>query len=686
MPSIWNEIDLIYIIEDNDKTKLNLDPGHHHMIFESGVQVEEEVWFHGLEQYNIVVEVGPAVRKLVLDGYYYRLGPLDLIEYDEPLALYEKTYYDVDDASWYPFLNGTEERTSKTTDVPPWRRSPGFILLEAGEYHLLATPYDEFDNQGAMVNVTVDIRGNPQREPIFDEGLILDVTEWKDFRLWQLKLRKQKPPPEDEILDRERLNDWRLNQVTGFLDYIYVVHESWGVIFKINKSSVGKTSGMEIFLDVNEAMLNYGNTSLDISTIKHSGVRSVAFHPDGTNSDGRLYIAAMENAPDPSEQPSMPYIETITTGWHQVQPAESVIVEFIYKNGMGCQETYRLILRVQVQIIDHTIRQMVFGPDKHLYVLHGDGSVESSVVGNAQRLDGLGKVYRIDPMNGTTDLSDENVLARGEYSTEGNPWDFTDEPRPSPAFPGPIDRNAADPWANVLSGPTPKETYAIGFRNPHSISFTKDGHMIVGEAGRDTYEEINVVVKGGNYGWSYYEGTWFHEDTLDSNTRRLFYSARPITRPEDECNICNFRWPAVELGHNGYEGMGFNRFALVGGHPVENGSPIAQGGGKYFFTDFPNRGNFYYSYVDDLIATENTNPGPLADHVMAPMFKVGFKFKGKIYANFRQVLGKVKNTPFNEDNLAARIDIRIGRDDDGTLYIHSKALGKIFKVTNTVPP
>ncbi|HEY9362047.1 MAG TPA: PQQ-dependent sugar dehydrogenase, partial [Chitinophagaceae bacterium] len=65
---------------------------------------------------------------------------------------------------------------------------------------------------------------------------------------------------------------------------------------------------------------------------------------------------------------------------------------------------------------------------------------------------------------------------------------------------------ADNPFVNK---PGMDEIYAYGFRNPYRFSFDMNGSndLYVQDAGQSLYEEINLVAKGGNYGWNVKEGT-----------------------------------------------------------------------------------------------------------------------------------------------------------------------------------
>lgn len=66
---------------------------------------------------------------------------------------------------------------------------------------------------------------------------------------------------------------------------------------------------------------------------------------------------------------------------------------------------------------------------------------------------------------------------------------------------------ADNPFVNV-PGANPA-IYAYGLRNPFRFGFLPDGRAITEDTGSSYWEELNVIQRGGNYGWHFYEGNCF---------------------------------------------------------------------------------------------------------------------------------------------------------------------------------
>ncbi|GDY23502.1 hypothetical protein LBMAG56_48490 [Verrucomicrobiota bacterium] len=158
---------------------------------------------------------------------------------------------------------------------------------------------------------------------------------------------------------------------------------------------------------------------------------------------------------------------------------------------------------------------IVFGPDDKLYLGVGDNNIGAL----AQRLDTvLGKVLRLN-RDGTIP--------------------------------------ADNPFAATAEGAS-RAIWALGFRNPFTLAFQPGtGRLFANDVGLDTWEEINEVVRGGNYGWPVYEG--------------------PANDPNFNAPIHAFRHPADVNASSAITGGAFY-------NPATNQFP-AEFVGKYFFTD-----------------------------------------------------------------------------------------------------
>ncbi|XP_051146133.1 HIPL1 protein-like [Andrographis paniculata] len=129
--------------------------------------------------------------------------------------------------------------------------------------------------------------------------------------------------------------------------------------------------------------------------------------------------------------------------------------------------------------------QILFGPaDKYMYIMMGDGGGKGDPYNFAQNKKSLlGKVLRVDVDNLP---SDEEVVKLGRWGNYSVPRDnpYSDDKEMEP------------------------EIWAYGLRNPWRCSFDakRPVYFLCADTGQDQYEEVDIITKGGNYGWRMYEG------------------------------------------------------------------------------------------------------------------------------------------------------------------------------------
>ena len=139
-------------------------------------------------------------------------------------------------------------------------------------------------------------------------------------------------------------------------------------------------------------------------------------------------------------------------------------------------DSEKVIIEFEQPFHNHNGGSIAFGNDGYLYIGMGDGGDRNDPLTHGQNLSTLmGSILRID----VSEPSDDRA-----YSIpKDNPFVDIADARP--------------------------EIYAYGFRNVWRLAFDrKTGDLWAGDVGQDLWEEVNIVVKGGNYGWSQHEG--FH--------------------------------------------------------------------------------------------------------------------------------------------------------------------------------
>ncbi len=164
-------------------------------------------------------------------------------------------------------------------------------------------------------------------------------------------------------------------------------------------------------------------------------------------------------------------------------PRRSVISRFNYNRTIA-PESELIILEVPQPYANHNGGQLAFGPDGYLYIGLGDGGAAGDPQGNGQDTSTLlGTILRIDV---------------SESSAE-QPYTIPPD----------------NPFADGVNGRP--EIWAYGLRNPWRFSFDRGagnrgagdretGDLWTGDVGQNRWEEIDVIERGGNYGWNVMEG------------------------------------------------------------------------------------------------------------------------------------------------------------------------------------
>jgi len=182
------------------------------------------------------------------------------------------------------------------------------------------------------------------------------------------------------------------------------------------------------------------------------GLLSVAFSPDFAN-DQRLYVYYTRGSPNPN-----------------ILSRFQVVGGVMDTTSAGAET---VILSIADSANNHNGGRIQFGNDGYLYLSTGDGGGAGDPGENGQDPNELlGKVLRINVTG---------VTAPPYYTSP-----------------------AENPYVGVAGR---DEVFAIGLRNPWRMSIDSfTGDVWLGDVGQGAWEEVDRVVKGGNYGWDCYEG------------------------------------------------------------------------------------------------------------------------------------------------------------------------------------
>jgi glucose/arabinose dehydrogenase len=195
-----------------------------------------------------------------------------------------------------------------------------------------------------------------------------------------------------------------------------------------------------------------------------------------------------------------------------------------------------------------------------------------------------------------------------------------------------------NPFAKSKNPNTVRERYAFGFRNPHRITWTKDGKMLASNIGHHNIESLYMILPGHNYGWPIREGTFVIK--ANENMSNVF------TPPADD-SVYQITYPIAQYDHD--EGN-----AISGGFEYW-GTALPELQGKVIFGDIV-RGRIFY------VETADVHIGK-----QAVIKEMNVSLDGR-------------PTTMIELSGAQKVDMRFGRDHKGELYVMSKPDGRVYKV------
>lgn len=263
------------------------------------------------------------------------------------------------------------------------------------------------------------------------------------------------------------------------------------------------------FLDLSGKLDNVGKV------YSEKGLLGIAFHPK-YKTNGRFFV--YYSAPIPDKE----------------YDHKSIVAEYRVSSNPDAANpaSEKIIMEIKQPESNHNGGQLAFGPDGYLYIGLGDGGGagdKHGSVGNGQELGTvLGKILRVD------------VDSKPPYAVPpDNPF---------------VKNKNAQP-----------EIWAYGLRNPWRFSFDhKTGKLFCGDVGQNKWEEVDIIVKGKNYGWRVMEGTHCYETP--------------------NCKQTGFEPPIAEYSHS-------DGISVTGGF-VYRGKSMPAMEGKYIFGDW--KGSMFY--------------------------------------------------------------------------------------------
>jgi Glucose / Sorbosone dehydrogenase len=452
-----------------------------------------------------------------------------------------------------------------------------------------------------------------------------------------------------------------------------------------------------------------------------AGIVSIAFDPEYAK-NGKFYTVHTE---DPNKAgsgiPTNAHLAALDVNGYAITPTlnppagpaccESVLVEWTDTNigNSTFEGSAREILRTGTTFTRHQMDDLLFNPValpgqsdyRNLYISLGDGGggeTPGETHPFPQLLNAVqGKILRITP---DLKLRPKDMLgANGRYRVPSTGTD-------------------PNPFVSV-SGARP-EIFAYGLRNPHRFTWDPASNtFLVNDIGLHSWEEINIVTKGSNFGYAEREGgeQLFVGGANDGKTGSQVSPA--VSFPGDDLlTVVGIDkpvapvYPVAVYTHNEGDSLGSGF--------VYRGKAVPQLTGKYVFNDMTT-GRLFYADLREMILTHRERNKTAPVHELTIMYRSPYDSSVQMAVERRMydivadayahkegighpdgvdskdgVLpgwaaatggwrGKVfspgKPDPYGVAYGGGRADVRVAMGGDGELYVLSKSDGMLRKVT-----
>jgi hypothetical protein len=552
----------------------------------------------------------------------------------------------------------------------------------------------------------------PSQSQITKDGTALLLEDYADAPLSSLLGDGPYPPAINFQEMLSRINALRSEPANapGFSSRFFV-NDLNGVLYTLDKTSRKFTP----YITFAEVFPRYDTERLG------SGVVSIAFDPNYAK-NGKFYTVHTE-APGRAAPatPTNAHLPGLKIDGYTTTPAvnppggevhyEAVLVEWTDTNikNSTFEGTARELLRVGFNTGIHQMGDLIFNPLAkpghpdygNLYVSMGDGGAgETPGVTHTfpQQLNALqGKILRITP--DTTLHPSDRMSENGRYRIPSGASD-------------------ANPFISISSARP--EIFAYGFRNPHRMNWDATTNtLLVDDIGLHSWEEIDIVTKGGNFGYAEREGN--EVLIVPGGGKTGTQLNPPVAFPQtDLLTVAGLEktvaplYPVAVYSHR--EGDS------IGSGFVYRGKLMPQMTGKYIFSDMPT-GRLFYCDLAEMIATQRTRGRQATIHEIQVMYKSPYDKSAKAAAprrmydivadaythkdgvpnpNSKQGVlpaaatatggwrGKIflapGTDPYGVPYGGGRADVRLSMGGDGEIYVMSKSDGMIRRLAAVVTP